>query len=202
MQQQLANYANATQQQLANYANAPTAPPMPALPFPAAYTPNVQRQCGQRSRVRTQYQPPGTRAPAYPAPHMPFPHVQGIPAPLPFVPLPTNQQAPQPYTPNPQAPQQHTPLGAAPTFLAPATTRPRGSPPNPNKQFNNHNYCYSCGFDVPAWHTSATCPTPNAHHQAGCTRENVAQYAAAGHNVSRRAVHKTVMPINPPPHLA
>ena len=76
------------------------------------------------------------------------------------------------------------------------------SPPNPNKRFNNHNYCYSCGFDIPIWHTSATCPAPNAHHQAGCTRENVAQYATLGHQVSRKAVHKTIMPVNPLPHLA
>ena len=186
-QQQLANYANATQQQLANYANAPPTPPTPTtLHSPAAYyTPNVQRQRSQRNRIRTQYQPPGSRAPTYAPPPMPFPPtpgipappVPGMPAPLPFVPLPTNQQAPpQLYAPNPHAP--------APTHV-PATTRPRGAPPNPNKRFNNHNYCYSCGFDVPAWHTSATCPAPNAHHQAGCTRDNVAQYAAAGHNVSR-----------------
>lgn len=26
------------------------------------------------------------------------------------------------------------------------------------KKFNNWNVCFSCGFDVPNWHTSATCP--------------------------------------------
>ena len=31
--------------------------------------------------------------------------------------------------------------------------------PNPVKRFNNWNMCFSCGWDVPAWHTSKTCPT-------------------------------------------
>lgn len=217
----------ATQQQLANYANAPRAtpqfqlppaPPMPPAvtpmsipptlppayaPLPPAYTPMqptyapaAQRYRGQRSRVRTQYQPPGTRTPTY-APHpLPQSHIPGAHPPLPGGPVPGS-------TPHMQHMYAHpVPPVAAPTPYGQAPNRPRGAPPNPNKRFNNHNYCYSCGFDVPAWHTSATCPAPNSHHQAGCTRENVAHYAANGHNISRRAAHKTVMPINPPPHLA
>ena len=31
------------------------------------------------------------------------------------------------------------------------------SAPNPYKKWNSWT-CYSCGFDVPKWHTSATCP--------------------------------------------
>ena len=29
---------------------------------------------------------------------------------------------------------------------------------NPYKKWNNWNACYCCGFDVPGWHTSKTCP--------------------------------------------
>ena len=32
---------------------------------------------------------------------------------------------------------------------------------NNNKFFNNHNYCFTCGYDVPVWHTSDSCPHPN-----------------------------------------
>ena len=69
--------------------------------------------------------------------------------------------------------------------------------PNPNKFYNNQNYCYSCGYDVPLWHTSATCNDQKRHHQVGCTRQNVAQYEAAGHNCSKRGIHRTIMPTNP-----
>ena len=31
------------------------------------------------------------------------------------------------------------------------------STPNPNKQYNNWNMFYLCGYDVPIWHTGATC---------------------------------------------
>jgi hypothetical protein len=83
----------------------------------------------------------------------------------------------------------------APTYTG--AGRGGNAPPNPNKWFNNHNYCYSCGYDVPIWHTSATCNTRKRDHQEGCTRQNVAQYEAAGHACSRVAIHKTVMPTNP-----
>ena len=33
-------------------------------------------------------------------------------------------------------------------------------PMNPVKFFKNWNYCWSCGYDVPDWHTSASCPEP------------------------------------------
>ena len=78
----------------------------------------------------------------------------------------------------------------------------RNNQPNPNKWYNNHNYCYSCGYDVPIWHTSATCNARKHHHQEGCTRANKAAYKAAGHYCSERNVHKVIMPTNPTPEQA
>jgi hypothetical protein len=37
---------------------------------------------------------------------------------------------------------------------------------NLTKRYANWNACYSCGFDVPAGHTSQTCRHP--FHQAEC----------------------------------
>ena len=41
------------------------------------------------------------------------------------------------------------------------------NPQHNNKWFVNTNMCYSCGWDMPYWHTSKTCPTVcrNEHHQ-------------------------------------
>ena len=58
-------------------------------------------------------------------------------------------------------------------------------------------YCYSCGYDVPLWHTSITCNYCNHHHQEGCTRANMAAYKAAGHAVSDRNQFRTIMPTQP-----
>ena len=74
--------------------------------------------------------------------------------------------------------------------------------PNPQKWYNNWNYCYTCGFDIKQGHTSATCAYPNTHHQPTCTRTNVDQYAPLGHRPSFRARHKINLPINPGPHQA
>lgn len=201
----------ATQQQLANLASAPphlptpsphqpghlAQPPLqmpvtyPPIQAPAAY-PSVympqharpsQHNGARRNRTgRYQQQTLPYQPPAHPTMHM-----QNLSLPIRNVQPPIMQPLPAPYLPN---------------MTMAGTANRRITPPNPNKRFNNHNYCYSCGFDVPAWHTSATCPTPNAHHQPNCTRNNVAQYAALGHYVSRKAAHKTVMPTNPLPHLA
>ena len=73
---------------------------------------------------------------------------------------------------------------------------------NYNKYYNNNNYCYSCGYDVPQWHTSETCPYPKDNHQRGCTRANVRAYEQAGHNVSKCGIHKTIRPTNPGAHQA
>ena len=75
-------------------------------------------------------------------------------------------------------------------------------PPNPNKWYNNHNYCFSCGYDIPIWHTSATCNERKRNHQVGCTRQNVTQYEALGHICSKRGIHRTIMPTNPTPKQA
>jgi hypothetical protein len=32
------------------------------------------------------------------------------------------------------------------------------------KYWKNRNYCWTCGYDVPDWHTSATCPIPQQGH--------------------------------------
>ena len=101
--------------------------------------------------------------------------------------------------------QPATGIPPAPTTVAagipPAPTYDRNNP-NPNKHFNNLNYCFSCGYDIPLWHTSATCNNRQQHHQVGCTRQNVAQYEAAGHACCKRGKHKTIMPTNPTPNQA
>jgi hypothetical protein len=84
---------------------------------------------------------------------------------------------------------------------APATYS-RTAPPNNNKHFNNHNYCFLCGYDVAIWHTSATCNNAKLNHQTGCTRQNVAQYDALRHLASKRGIHKTIIPVNPQPNQA
>ena len=70
---------------------------------------------------------------------------------------------------------------------------------NRGKWYNNWNYCYSCGYDVPHWHTSASCPETyrKSGHQVGCTREMVDGYLAAGHRPSKVARHKDQLPANP-----
>ena len=101
-------------------------------------------------------------------------------------------------------------------YVPPSTVAPGGSttiPPPPTavqthnpafsnttKYYNNMNMCFTCGWDVPAWHTSATCPTPGRYHQHACTRENAEAYLAAGHRVSKKAKHKTTLPTNPGPN--
>ena len=103
----------------------------------------------------------------------------------------------------PPAAPTPVPIAGIPPAPAPTSAgRGGNAPPNPNKWYNNHNYCFSCGYDVPLWHTSATCNERKRNHQEGCTRQNVAQYEAAGHQCSRRGIHKTIMPTNPTPGQA
>ena len=59
----------------------------------------------------------------------------------------------------------------------PLPAKPVGNhanPGNPVKHFNTWHYCYSCGGDVPAWHSSKTCPAEcrKSYHQIGCDRAN------------------------------
>ena len=107
-----------------------------------------------------------------------------------------------------QIPQYFTPTTPATTFNIPATTlgvpppafQPPSTPPNPVKYYNNWNMCFSCGFDVEGWHTSATCRNKKQGHQDGCTRANAQAYKDAGHKVTWRGAHKTTLPVNPGPH--
>lgn len=109
------------------------------------------------------------------------------------------QRSPYPNTtPAPIAPM---PTAGIPPPPAPPNNR-QNNPPNPNKWYNNHNYCYSCGYDVPIWHTSSTCNDRKRNHQEGCTRANVQAYKMAGHFPCERNVHKTIMPTNPSPEQA
>ena len=82
---------------------------------------------------------------------------------------------------------------------------PRGAqqqmqpPPNPRfsnivKLFANQNVCFTCGFDVEDWHTSATCPNKKSGHQDGFTRSNHMEYEQANHQFCRKAMHKTMYP--------
>ena len=75
---------------------------------------------------------------------------------------------------------------------------------NYTKHFNNWNMCFSCGFDVPGWHTSATCPAQcrKEGHQEGYNRQNYAQYAAQGHKVGMKGAHKNSLPTNPQTYQA
>ena len=70
---------------------------------------------------------------------------------------------------------------------------------NYNKHFANWKMCFSCGFDVPSWHNSQTCPTEcrKDRHQEGCNCENYAQYLAQGHSVAMKRAHKNVLLPNP-----
>ena len=82
----------------------------------------------------------------------------------------------------------------------PPTRRGGTSTPNPNKKYNNWNMCYSCGYDIPIWYTSATCDNRKHGHQVGCTRANVEQYTTGGHYVSTQGAHKVNLPVNPGIH--
>jgi hypothetical protein len=43
---------------------------------------------------------------------------------------------------------------------------------NVTKQWANQNVCFTCGFDVEDWHTSATCTRKKMGHMDGFTRSN------------------------------
>ena len=89
--------------------------------------------------------------------------------------------------------------GAIPPPAAGAAPAGTGYQSNKVKWYNNWNYCYSCGWDIPNWHTSHTCP-PNYQktgHQVGCTRDQYDAYLAAGHKPSKVGKHKTSLPTNP-----
>lgn len=72
-----------------------------------------------------------------------------------------------------------------------ATTARRPEFSNTTKYFPNWNVCFSCGFDVEDWHTSATCPADwrKQHHQDGFTRANAQQYITAGYKPCQKGMH-------------
>jgi hypothetical protein len=112
----------------------------------------------------------------------------------------------------PSVPPQNVPPPPGNIPPAPATTpaaayqQQRQNPAFSNtiKRYNNWNMCATCGWDVPIWHTSATCNVKhlNPYHQDGCTRENAQAYMNAGHRISKKGMHKTRLPDNPGPNQA
>ena len=175
--------------QLANNANQQSTQQM----F-AAFTQQIASLTQQMANFTPHATPPPLLAPAIPG-HHPAPHGSRHgrnrgrgrgPNHIPLLPITANSIP--------------TPIVAA--IGIPTITPTHSRAPNNNKWFNNHNYCFSCGYDVPIWHTSATCPDPKRNHQAGCTRQNVTQYEALGHLASKKAIHKTLMPTNPGPTQA
>jgi hypothetical protein len=65
---------------------------------------------------------------------------------------------------------------------------------NTVKDFANQNVCYTCGFDVEDWHTSATCNQKKQGRQDGFNCSNYMEYKHANHPFCRKAVHKTKYP--------
>ena len=74
----------------------------------------------------------------------------------------------------------------------------------PVKYFNNWNICCKCGWDVPIWHTSATCPYKheNPHHNDAIDRNNAQAWMDRGWTVSKKQMHKKFLPANPCPDQA
>lgn len=58
------------------------------------------------------------------------------------------------------------------------------------------NVCFSCGFDVPVWHSSKTCPAVCCKdgYQEGYERGNYKQYITVGHAPTMAGEHKDKMP--------
>ena len=73
-----------------------------------------------------------------------------------------------------------------------------------NKYYNNWNMCFSCGFNMPWWHTSQTCPEPcrKELHREGCNRTNYLQYQNSGYKVNMKRAAKALLPANPGPNQA
>ena len=61
------------------------------------------------------------------------------------------------------------------------------APPNPNKFYDNEEYCHTHGADIPDGHNSGTCGRPGPNHQWAATRHN----AMGG---TAKASHKVNMP--------
>ena len=113
---------------------------------------------------------------------------------------PGQATAPTPYAPAPTA------GGTIPPFNGGGSANNNNKPAFSNmvKHYNNWNMCYSCGWDVPSWHTSATCNNPNKRrgHTALCDRTNAEEYIKQSYPVCRIAMHKKQLPTNPGPEQA
>ncbi len=81
-------------------------------------------------------------------------------------------------------------------YILAGVNLPQRNPPFSNivKAYANQNVCYSCGFDVEDWHTSATCNQKKPGHQDGFTHSNYMEYVRANHPFSQKAMHKTMYP--------
>ena len=192
----------ATQQEMALMAQA--SPQIQAQPFPA-WSPSYQGT----------YQQHGMPPPVPPTP-VPQAAYAAIPPPAPAAYQPATAYQPaqayvppigggggracrgegsgggrggQPGQPRCNQDQNRAEYGVAPPAAGgaqPAVQAATTGQKNYTKYFNNWNMCFSCGFDVPGWHTSATCLAVcrKDGHQEGCNRQNYAQYAAQGHKWS------------------
>jgi hypothetical protein len=138
------------------------------------------RGCGRCGRTHQQYSPGG-----FP----PTPGMGGVFPPTYVMPPPAGGGGNM-YNLAPQ--------GGMPGYYAPQDgMQPQEQPPYSNvvKRFANWNACYTCGFDVPDGHTSATSQAQRkAGHDVCFTRQNAQQYNDAGRNCSTRNRHKTQFP--------
>jgi hypothetical protein len=62
------------------------------------------------------------------------------------------------------------------------------------KMFANQKVCFTCGFDVEDWHTSAMCNRKKPGRQDGFTCSNNMEYKRTNHPFCRKAMHKTMYP--------
>jgi hypothetical protein len=79
-----------------------------------------------------------------------------------------------------------------PARVQPTQQRERVHFSNIVKTFANQNVCYSCGFDVEDWHTSATCNAKKRGHQEGFNCTNYMEYECANHPSCPKTMHKTM----------
>eukprot|EP00957_Ditylum_brightwellii_P064338 4882664-Ditylum_brightwellii.AAC.2 len=56
----------------------------------------------------------------------------------------------------------------------------QGQPINYHKRYNNLNYCWTHGCDIPDWHSSTTCPAPRQRHMVYANRANIMNSSTKG----------------------
>ena len=197
-----------TQQQLALLANAAPIPPItwqqPAPP--PQFAPVAPAQQFAPAAYNAYVPPPNQQ----PAPYQPSQQYQGRGNSR----RPPNARRGGRGGRNPRTNQQgqatsqgQANTGGIPPFRGGTTNTNNSNRPaysNKVKYYNNWNMCYSCGFDVPNWHTSASCDNPDKKpgHDAACTRQNCESYITQGYPVCKVAKHKDQLPTNPRPDQA